>query len=67
MKIKAKAKELGYECKPRFSPGFGDFPLETQRGIIPLLSTEKRIGVILSESCIMSPRKSVTAVIAFKK
>jgi hypothetical protein len=65
--IKKEASALGYKCKPRFSPGYGDFPLETQRGIIPILSTEKRIGVTLNESCLMSPRKSVTAVIAFTR
>ncbi len=65
--IKIKAEKEGFYCKTRFSPGYGDFPLETQRKIIPLLDCEKRAGIFLNENCIMSPRKSVTAVIGFFK
>lgn len=59
------AQNEGFYCKTRFSPGYGDFPLETQKKIIPLLSCEKRIGVTLNDTLLMSPRKSVTAVIGF--
>jgi len=65
--IEQKAQKEGFYCKHRFSPGYGDFPLETQKRIIPLLSCEKRIGVTLNDACLMSPRKSVTAVIGFFK
>jgi cobalamin-dependent methionine synthase I len=63
--IEKTAENDGFYCKTRFSPGYGDFPLDTQKKIIPLLECEKRIGVTLSDTLLMSPRKSVTAVIGF--
>ncbi|MBR0040351.1 MAG: vitamin B12 dependent methionine synthase, activation domain protein [Oscillospiraceae bacterium] len=47
----------------RFSPGYGDMPLSDQRAIFSLLDVSRRIGVSLSESCLMIPQKSVTALI----
>ena len=47
----------------RFSPGYGDMPLSEQRAIFSLLDVSRRIGVSLSESCLMIPQKSVTALI----
>lgn len=49
--------------RPRFSPGYGDMPLECQRDIIEFLQTNKNIGMSLTESLMMVPVKSVTAVI----
>lgn len=65
--IEKIAGNEGFYCKTRFSPGYGDFPLETQKKIFRLLNCETRIGVTLSDTCLMSPRKSVTAVIGFFK
>lgn len=53
-------------CKripPRFSPGYGDFDIEAQRHIFTLLDPPRRIGVGLNKSLLMSPTKSVTAVV----
>lgn len=47
----------------RFSPGYGDVPLETSRDLIDLLQATKRIGLSLTESCMLVPTKSVTALI----
>lgn len=47
----------------RFSPGYGDFPIEQQRQLCALLDTQRRIGLTLSSSGILIPRKSVTAVL----
>lgn len=52
-----------YNFTWRFSPGYGDFPLEIQRDFVDVLDAQKRVGVNVSESLIMIPRKSVTAVI----
>ena len=49
--------------KPRYSPGYGDFPLEFQREIFKVLNCPKNIGVSLSDNCLMTPSKSVTAII----
>lgn len=51
----------------RFSPGYGDFPLSAQRKIFSLLECERRIGLSLNESLVMSPSKSVTALIGIKR
>lgn len=45
----------------RFSPGYGDFPLEAQRELFQILHPEK-IGIGLTESLMMTPSKSVTAL-----
>ncbi|WP_297629756.1 vitamin B12 dependent-methionine synthase activation domain-containing protein [uncultured Clostridium sp.] len=47
----------------RYSPGYGDLSLGSQRDIINILDCERRIGLNLSESLILFPRKSVTAIL----
>ncbi len=49
--------------KPRFSPGYGDCPLDMQREIFRLLDCPRKIGLSLNDSLLMSPTKSVTAII----
>lgn len=49
--------------KPRFSAGYGDLPLDTQKQIFALLNLPKNIGLTLNDSMLMSPTKSVTAFI----
>lgn len=58
----AEARD-GLYLRPRFSPGYGDFALESQREIFSRLECEKRIGVTLTGTLLMVPFKSVTAVI----
>ncbi len=52
--------------KKRFSAGYGDFPLENQRWIHEALELE-RIGVAITESCMLVPEKSVTALLGVEK
>jgi len=47
--------------KKRFSAGYGDFSLMNQRTMFEMLSME-RIGVSITETCILVPEKSVTAI-----
>ena len=47
----------------RFSPGYGDLPLSLQRSVLDALDARRRLGIHLSESFLMTPSKSVTAVI----
>lgn len=54
------------KIRPRFSPGYGDLPLEIQKRIFEALSPTTRIGVTLNDSLFMSPSKSVTAIIGIK-
>lgn len=49
--------------RPRFSPGYGDFPLEVQKDIFRVLDCPRKIGISLNDSLLMSPSKSVTAII----
>lgn len=46
----------------RFSPGYGDLPIGQQRLFCDVLDTQRRIGLAVSASGILIPRKSVTAV-----
>ena len=66
-KIAAELEEEHLYLRPRFSPGYGDFPLECQRQIAPALELNKRIGVTLTDSLLMAPSKSVTAVIGVSR
>jgi hypothetical protein len=47
----------------RFSPGYGDLPLSTQPDICRVLDAQRRLGICVSETYLMNPVKSVTAVI----
>jgi hypothetical protein len=47
----------------RYSPGYGDWPLQAQKEIARLLELPKSIGVTVTDTCLMLPRKSVTAVL----
>jgi len=49
--------------RPRFSPGYGDLPLDGQRALFTALDCHKEIGLYLNESLLMSPTKSVTAIV----
>ncbi len=53
----------GVTHRPRFSPGYGDFSIEAQRDIFALLDPAKWIGLSLTDSLLMSPTKSVSAII----
>lgn len=57
------ASEKGMGLRPRFSPGYGDLPLTVQSDIFSVLDCEKRIGLFLNNSLLMSPSKSVTAFV----
>ena len=52
----------GYSMRWRFSPGYGDWPLDQQTEVFRLSKAET-IGIKLSSSLMMIPRKSVTAII----
>lgn len=51
----------------RYSCGYGDFPLDAQRDISLILDTPKTIGVSVTDSCLMTPLKSVSAVFGISK
>lgn len=49
-------------CRPRFSPGYGDFPLEFQPEVLSRLNAGTALGITLTEALLMVPSKSITAV-----
>ncbi|MEG0771246.1 MAG: vitamin B12 dependent-methionine synthase activation domain-containing protein [Clostridia bacterium] len=51
----------------RFGIGYGDLSLTYQNDILTLLNAQKKIGVLATNSGILTPRKSVTAIIGFSK
>lgn len=53
----------GKSIRPRFSPGYGDLPLTLQADILRTIDAPRRIGLSHTESMLMSPSKSVTAII----
>ena len=52
---------------PRYSPGYGDLDISCQREFLKALSAEKRIGLCLTASGMLTPVKSITAVAGFTK
>ena len=47
----------------RYSPGYGDFPLAFQRDLLRLTDASRRIGLSVTPSHLLTPRKSITAVL----
>lgn len=60
--IRDAAAKQGLSCSARFSPGYGDLPLEKQKDFFRLLDCNRQIGISLNESLLMTPSKSVTAI-----
>lgn len=54
-------------CTPRFSPGYADFSIEHQKAILDFLGTPLHLGVCVGEGGIMSPMKTVSAVMGIKE
>lgn len=51
----------------RFSPGYGDMPLDIQPDFIAFLDAARRIGITVTDSYLMLPQKSVTAVMGIRQ
>jgi len=61
-----EAHQRGYFLTPRFSPGYGDFPLNFQKNLLDFLRGSE-IGISVNSSFLMIPEKSVTAVMGWLK
>lgn len=67
-RITAELTEFGDLYRTwRFSPGYGDFPLDIQGKFLDILDAPKRIGLCANVNNILIPRKSVTAVIGLSE
>ncbi len=65
--IEGRLIKQACEVKQRVSPGYGDIPLTLQHNIFNALECNKKIGVTLNDSYLMSPTKSVSAIIGIIK
>ena len=63
-RLRLEVEVEGKKLKPRRSPGYGDLPLELSREIINRLDATKKIGVSITDSNLLVPSKSVTAICA---
>jgi len=61
-----EAAEQRY-LRPRYSPGYGDVPLTLQHDVFRVLDCSRQIGISLSDSLLMTPSKSVTAIVGIGK
>ena len=64
--VKAMVEKNEKALQRRFSPGYGDLPLELQREIVAALDCQRKIGLALNQSLLLSPSKSVTAIIGIQ-
>lgn len=63
-------QEISQECATRgkaitwrFSPGYGDLPLALQGPFLSVLDAHRKIGLTVNESQLLTPGKSVTAIL----
>lgn len=56
----------GLQLTPRFSPGYGDLPIDLQRDFLNLLDAPRKIGLSITESSMLVPSKSITALIGIR-
>lgn len=47
----------------RYSPGYGDLPVEVQGALLTLLDAPRRVGLCAGSSHMLTPMKSVTALL----
>lgn len=65
-RITELADEIDLVPTKRFSPGFGDLPLELQDALIQTIDAGKLLGIHTASSHLMTPMKSVTAIVGLK-
>ena len=51
----------------RFAPGYGDMPLSYQPAVLEALNADYTLGIQLNGSLLMTPMKSITAILGIKK
>lgn len=61
--VRRKAENNNMGITFRYSPGYGDLPLDIQNRFLRTLDAQKKIGLTASENDLLFPRKSVTAII----
>lgn len=60
-------KEHGMLLGRRYSPGYGDFPIEIQGALLAELMAAKKIGLFVTRAGMLTPTKSITAVMGVSR
>ncbi len=64
----ADNKLRGTGKKPfRYAPGYGDMPLSYQPAVLEALNADYTLGITLNSSSLMTPMKSITAIMGIKE
>jgi len=64
--LKRLSEERRFSITPRFSPGYGDWPVTVQKDFLKTCGGAS-IGISVNDSFLMTPRKSVSAVLGWVK
>lgn len=64
--VQTEISRSGYGRTMRYSPGYGDWDLSAQPELLRLVEAEA-LGIGCTETFILQPRKSVTAVIGWER
>ena len=64
--VELETTKESYKMRWRYSPGYGDWNLVQQKKFFQIIGAEE-IGMRLSVSMMLIPRKSVTAIIGLEK
>lgn len=59
------AENPGLYTTFRFSPGYGDLPIDTQKELLRAVDAGRRIGLGCTGTSLLTPTKSVTAILGF--
>ncbi len=60
-------KYEGWNMTFRFSPGYGDYPIELQQDFLRMLDAPRKIGLTTNDNFLLMPTKSVTAVLGLSR
>ena len=60
-------KALGAKLTMRFSPGYGDLPMDIQPALLALTNARRDLGLTVGSGFMLSPIKSVTAIAGIKE
>lgn len=61
--VVVRAHDMGLHTNWRFSPGYGDLPLDVQSAFVSELDATRKLGITVTPPNMLVPVKSVTAVI----
>lgn len=66
-RLREECEAQGLFLTDRFSPGYGDMPLEQTKEMLAVLDAHRRIGLTVTATGLMMPRKSVTAILGISE